>query len=273
MRRWTKVAAAVMVGVMGGGTIASGDDHIRGPLEDCFFVPWWCQGECAELNACRSGNTPIGGDCDTEERNLRACEISSPPLGGPQPPIIIVPPPSCPAGEHLHAGACHADHRCGPNAIGGGSKDCVECGDDFEPNEDKTECVSDYREALCSRPLASAPSELAKYLPYHENVSVEDLTDGLGNLERGFFALDMAEAVEYAGYYALFGILLFTEGKVLKDDDLGDCDYEYVSYSRYKTVWDRMWHYKWQDYHLLVTKYSSDGYGSCITWATTVRMP
>ena len=143
-QRHLAALAAFLVGVMGGA--AFGDDHgggpIVGPQENCSNYPWWCWGQCAELNACRSGNTPIGGsDCGTEEANLRSCEISPPPFI-PPPPVIVVPPPACPAGLHLHESGCHADHVCGDDEIGGGSEDCEPCGEGEVPNPDGTACQS-----------------------------------------------------------------------------------------------------------------------------------
>ncbi len=92
MKRKSRAGLAVfLVGVM--GSAALGDHHL-GPQENCSSYPPWCSGQCAELNACRSGNTPIGGsDCGTEEANLRFCENSS-----PFPPVIIVTPVACPDG-------------------------------------------------------------------------------------------------------------------------------------------------------------------------------
>ena len=129
--------AVFLVGVMGGA--AFGDDHVGGPPEDCLRYPWWCQGQCAELNACRSGNTPIGGsDCQTQETNLRLCESSPPPYVPPV--VIVVPPPTCPAGQHLDEGECQADHECGDDETGGGAEECEACGDGEIPNPDGTAC-------------------------------------------------------------------------------------------------------------------------------------
>ena len=50
--------AAILVGAMGGA--AFGHDHVGGPQEDCSQYPLSCYGQCYELNACRSGNTPAG---------------------------------------------------------------------------------------------------------------------------------------------------------------------------------------------------------------------
>ena len=144
--------AVFVVGVMGGS--AFGDHH----LEVCSHHAWWCQGECAELNACRSGNTPIGGlDCLTEEFNLFRCEADGPPGI----PIVIVPPPppppsACPAGQHFSGGACQADHECGDDEIGGGSEECEPCGAGQVPNQDGTACrscphgESDTSSGLCA---------------------------------------------------------------------------------------------------------------------------
>ena len=135
--------AAFLVGAT--GAAAFGDHHgggpIVGPQENCSNYPWWCWGQCAELNACRSGNTPIGGsNCAIEEANLRSCETSQPPY---VPPVIVVPPPACPPGQHLtEGGQCQADHECGDDEIGGGSEECEPCGEGEVPNEEKTACVA-----------------------------------------------------------------------------------------------------------------------------------
>ena len=144
------MAAAAVVGAIGGGDLL-GDDHVVGTLENCWQYPWWCQGQCAELNACRSGNTPIGdSNCAIEDANLRMCEIGPPPLPPPLPPIVIVlPPPACPAGQHPDGnGGCVADYVCGDDEIGGGSEECEECGAGQVPNPDGTACVTcDYGES------------------------------------------------------------------------------------------------------------------------------
>ena len=191
--------AAFLVGVMGGA--AFGDDHVGGPPEDCSRYPWWCQGQCAELNACRSGNTPFGGsDCQTQETNLALCEISPPPYVPTVPtvPVVIVVPPSpCPAGQQLNEGECQADHECGDDEIGGGSEECEACPDGTESNEAGTACEPDgsYTVARCSRPLAGMPEAVARYLPYHENAVSESMVDANSRKELGFFALDMSEAL------------------------------------------------------------------------------
>ena len=139
-QRHLAALAAFLVGAMGGA--AFGDDHgggpIEVPLENCSNYPWWCWGQCAELNTCRSGNTPIGGsNCAIEEANLASCETSQPPY---VPPGIIVPPPACPAGQHRHDSGCHADHVCGDDEIGGGGEECQPCGAGQIPNPAGTAC-------------------------------------------------------------------------------------------------------------------------------------
>ena len=143
MRNTTMRVAAVAAVV---GAAAFGDHHGGGPIvappEDCSQYPLGCQGQCYELNACRAGNTPIGGsDCGIEDANLQACKINPPPF---VPPVIIVtPPPACPAGQHLNEGGeCQADHECGADEIGGGDEDCEACPDGEVPNEDGTECAT-----------------------------------------------------------------------------------------------------------------------------------
>lgn len=151
--------AALLVGVI--GWAAFGDDHGGGPLlEDCSQVPLMCYGQCYELNACRSAYTPIGSpDCQIEESNLDACKSNPPPF---VPPVIIVPPPACPAGMHLHEGTCHADHVCGSGQSGGGAEDCVDDDDDSpSPNEVgrsraelKMNCI---RDGICVLPTGQRP--------------------------------------------------------------------------------------------------------------------
>ena len=137
--------AALLVGSMGGA--AFGHDHVGGPQEDCSQYPLSCHGQCYELNACRSGNTPIGGsDCLTEENNLAACAINPPPFIPPPPvvpppPVIVVPPPACPAGQYFNQGECQ-DPECGDDEIAGEDGSCTECGKGKVPNHNKTTCIS-----------------------------------------------------------------------------------------------------------------------------------
>ena len=136
---------------------------------------------------------------------------------------------------------------CGDDEIGGGSEECETCPDGTEPNEGETECVAsgEYKVASCSRPLDSAPEGVGRYLPYHKNAVTESATGG--RMERGFFALDFADALVKATMYPTLyvpyppfvipGLLLFTEGEVRKDANLGTCEYESnVSKERYDTV-------------------------------------
>ena len=111
-------------------------------MEDCSAVPWWCQVQCAVLNTCRSGHTPIGGaNCQFEESDLAFCE-ARPPFYIPPIIVIVVPPPPCPEGQHRNGeGECQDDYECGDDEIGGGSEECETCGAGQVPNEDGTECV------------------------------------------------------------------------------------------------------------------------------------
>lgn len=136
--------AVFLVGVTGGAAFAH--DHL--PPVNCSQYPWWCRGYCAELNACRAGNTPIGGsDCLTEENNLAFCELRAPfvlPVVVPPPfvpPVVVAPPPACPAGQHFAQGECQADHVCGDDEIGGGETPCEPCGNGRVPNQRKTVCI------------------------------------------------------------------------------------------------------------------------------------
>ncbi len=73
-------------------------------------------------------------------------------------------------------------------------------------------------------------------------------------------------------YYASAGQAVhFTEGKLEKDANFGECVYEtWVDKGRFDTVRDRMETYNWDRYHLVVKHHAQSGYGSCITWAESV---
>ena len=133
--------AAFLVGMTGGAAL--GNDHGGEPLEPCVMHPWWCQAQCAMLNICRSGNTPIGTpDCLSEEHDLRMCSISPEPFSPPYVPPVVGPPVACPAAQHYSGGECQADHECGNDEIGGGSEECEPCGNGKVPNEAGTTCVT-----------------------------------------------------------------------------------------------------------------------------------
>ena len=154
------------------------------------------------------------------------------------------------------------------------------------PNEDGTECVEcDYGEsrftpgvcdpaiivARCTRPLASLPLRLAQYLPYHVNVFVKKHRNSPPPMERGFFAVNMVDAVVKALLLLDTGRIAFTPGKVEQDADLGNCVYEPdAGVIRLNRVATRMVNYRWKDYHLILKKHGHDGYGSCIAWADSV---
>ena len=281
--------AAFLVGMTGGAAL--GNDHGGGPLEPCVAHPWWCQPQCAMLNICRSGNTPIGTpDCLSEEHALRMCSISPEPFSPPfVPPVVGPPAPVCPAGQHYSGGECQADHECGNDEIGGGSEECEPCGAGQVPNEDGTACQSCphgesgtpgvctepyYQVARCSRPLAALPAWVAQYLPFHVNVFVKEKRRYPGPLERGFFAVDMNDAVAAASMLFTSGLVVFTPGEIVQDADLGDCVYEpNVDSNRYDRVRSRMVNYRWTAYHLLVKEHGLHGYGTCITWADSVLAP
>ena len=110
------------------------------------------------------------------------------------------------------------------NQIGGGAEDCETCPDGYEPNAARTACVSPYRVARCSRPLGPLPAWLGEHLPIHVNAVSEAPGD---RMERGFFAVDMAGAVANATIYVVTsGVVIFTEGVIEQDADLGTCVYE-----------------------------------------------
>ncbi|MYD97447.1 MAG: hypothetical protein F4X98_08690 [Gammaproteobacteria bacterium] len=172
--------AAFLAGVTGGA--AFGHDHL--PPVNCSAYPWWCQGYCYELNACRAGNTPIGGsDCWTEENNLAFCELRAPfvqpvpPVVAPPfvPPVVVAPAPACPAGQHFSEGQCQADHECGDDEIGGGAVECQACGTGEVPNQDQTVCQEACGQAATDDAAKQAlaigkkPREQGTALYCHEN--------------------------------------------------------------------------------------------------------
>ena len=146
------MAAAAVVGAMGGGAVL-GDDHISGGHVDCSDVSWDCFDECLELKMCVA--IPESGgidDCPAERSAFAACEAGSGggPGGGSGGGGGVVIVPACPGGQHYHAGGgCHGDHECGDDEIGGGSEECEPCGEGQVPNEDGTACVPcDWGESL-----------------------------------------------------------------------------------------------------------------------------
>ena len=233
MRHRTMLAAVVAAGVGGG---ALGDHHGGGGgpiagLVNCSSYPWWCWGECAELNACRSGNTPIGdSNCTAAEANLSSCSISSPPY---VPPVIIVPPPACPTGQHLNDegvceeesgcpegqhtgddGECQADHECGNDEIGGGSVECEACGEGETPNVDGTACLTcehgESTDGVCDPPCwraatdAAAEAALDEYpakKPFERGVAIYCVNN---EVQRYSWArsTDNACSVEYSNPYS-----------------------------------------------------------------------
>ena len=95
-------------------------------------------------------------------------------------------------------------------------------------------------------------------------------------MERGFFTVDMQAAVANAGlYFASRGLfVVFTRGVVEQDANLGTCVYESdVSRQRFDAVRTRMVTYNWDRYHLIAKETGKNGYGTCITWATSVLAP
>ena len=145
MRRLTMAAAAV-VGAIGGGAVLA-DDHMSGEHVDCSDVPWDCLDECHELKWCVAIPENDGiADCLSERLALAACEADpgGGSGGGSGGGVIIIP--TCPAGQHLHGAACHADHVCEPGQSGGGAEDCVDDSDDPPPTpqqnaDDMASCI------------------------------------------------------------------------------------------------------------------------------------
>ena len=218
---------------------------------------------------------------------LRECTLCEDDYGGGgivPPRIIIIPPgmpaPVCPAGTHGHGDQCHADHVCGENEIGGGSKDCETCPDGTVPNEDKTECVSrfSYQVARCERSLE--PTSYGKYLPaQHPNVLTEKLEANVlvESTQRGFFpaaGYEEQAGVNAALYLAAWlpggprPVPIYVPSDVYEDAIQGTCRYEgtpsivpetkgSVSKERYDAVNDRMLRTvnvnpPWDGYHAIV---------------------
>lgn len=160
-----KIGTAIVCAAGWWGCAALGDDHNE--TVDCFFYPAHCQGECAELNACLSGEGPIGGGvggCSIEYSNLRVCELSPPP--GP-PPIgppgtVIILPPACPAGQQYAAGECQ--YVCGDDEAGGGDTPCEPCGEGEVPNPEGDACVEceygEYKPGECATECTTAALDL-----------------------------------------------------------------------------------------------------------------
>ncbi len=75
-----------LVGVMG---VVPALGQIQQPPEDCIYYPPQCFNQCVELNACRADG-PIGRlECQSEERNLRACRDTT--RVSPLPGFIVSP--------------------------------------------------------------------------------------------------------------------------------------------------------------------------------------
>lgn len=279
------MAAAAVVGAMGGGAVL-GDDHMSGEHVDCSYVPWDCLDECLELKWCVAIPENDGiADCLSERLALAACEADpgGGSGGGSGGGVVIIP--GCPGGQHYHAsGGCHADHECGDDEIGGGSEECQACGDGEAPNEDGTacrvcpdgehegQCDAFHEVARCERAL---DIPLAEYLPIptHPNVLVENLALANSEIQRGFFPVNEDLAVDFAKIYvATIGapggpIVVYVDSKVERDADQGICEYEgevlyegenpVVESPRHDTVKKRMLttvHTRdpWHQYHALV---------------------
>lgn len=115
------------------------------------------------------------------------------------------------------------------------------------------------------------PPWAARYLPYHVNVFVKKHRNSPPPMERGFFAVNMADALGNAALFLNRGIVAFTPGTVEQDADLGNCVYEPdANVIRLNRVSTRMVNYRWRDYHLILKEHGHDGYGSCIAWADSV---
>ena len=262
------------------GCIALGHDHETGGgyLEiSCPVGP--CSMECQAYGRClveclTGGICPSEGDttCPTERRLWTLClednQTTIPP--GPFGGIIIGGPVTPPSNE------------CGDDEIGGGSEECQTCGEGEscphgEISDQPGECwPARFLVASCTRPLESAPWGIRDFLPYHVNVLVEQTDKAGSRLERGFFAIDMQEAVTLAIAWRLNPFRpwmdpVFTPGEVRQDGNLAECVYEPVyAVQRYETVRQRMETYDWTNYHLVEEMSGRYGYGSCITWANSV---
>ncbi len=89
-----------------------------------------------------------------ESENFDICHLCGVDTPTPGPVIVLRP---CPSGQHGHGLYCHANHVCTRDQIGGGSQDCVTCGDGKVPNEDGTACQScPYGESRSSPGVCAA---------------------------------------------------------------------------------------------------------------------
>ena len=216
-----------------------------------------------------------------ESEDFATCHVCD---QAPPPPILIRPTivgpviialPGCIEGQHRHGNACHADHVCGDDEIGGGSEECEACPEGQEPNAAKTECRLDgtYREARCERNLDITREKLAEFLPTHPNVVVQ--TAGTV-IQRGFFPKDEDAASRHAKTYLKQKAVLpwgdpepiYVPSVVQEDSLQGTCPYKNVSKERYDTVKDRMLNSvstnppDWHQYHAIVN--------NSIDWANKV---
>lgn len=131
---------------------ADDDILVQCPTE----IPLACINECEAWGECIVRCDVLGRcDRDTEVEcwfqatDFQRClDANAPDVPVPTDPAVFIPPGACPAGQHSHAGNCHADHVCGGDEIGGGSAECQECGAGQVPNPEGTACVRcDYGES------------------------------------------------------------------------------------------------------------------------------
>ena len=214
-------------------------------------------------------------DGDDGEGGFVECEVCADseyddPPTLPPPHVVILP-------IHCHGSACHADHVCGADEVGGGDQDCEPCGPGLVPNESGVcavcehgelepggQCAVPYKVARCKRKLEDTP--LAVVLLRHPNVLVQD-KDG-SETQRGFFPQNESLAVFYAQLYLAMKaasvihpfapdpVVIYVPSKVEEDPIQGKCRYTEVEKQRYKEVEDRMLRSvntrpPWHEYHAI----------------------
>ena len=254
------------------GCIALGDDHgggggSPGGWPDCSACANInCYAECADLIACYLE----GGDmveCSAEMAAFQQCCGSPPPVFPP--PVFPPQPPPCPEGQQFGS-----DGECSAPACPAGTE-----------RDSAGACVPDgrYKVARCTRNMLYGPTarltighityDWKDLLPEHHNALAED-TSSNARLELGFFASGTIGPLLAAVVYATsYGYIIFSDATVYDDGNLGDCVEESVSEARYKQVRDQMNAQKtsWEDrFHLLAKRTGPDGYGTCVTWVTSV---
>jgi len=254
------------------------------------FARFDCSDEIASgyataAEACAADGIRAYRDMDDMRSGCTVCDDDDDGGGiGTGGGTIIIRPASCPAGTHKHGGACHADHVCGDDQIGGGSVDCKNCPPGTDANEAGTDCVpnGDYQVGRCIRPV-QLPAGAGHLLPHHANAAVKKYWAGRYEAELGFFAHDWHEAIANAalaeGVLVSITPLIYIPGRIVLSSgsvqaDSATCTFENVTKERYETVRNRMDTYAWTNrYHLTRARPGENGYGNCIDWANNVLAP